>query len=559
MINPDGVICGNSRCNLAGLDLNRCWANPLESTCPTIFHAKALLQRLGPLVTITLFLDVHGHSRKRGAFFYGNRRQQRSATGQLMPFTSTPVGHEVKLPQIFAACSSIFSLDDCSYTIDRRKMGTARYVMFNEFQLLNSFTLEISMFAAVLAGDSSSFIAMSQDVESSAAVQPSTVVEATNGLPMEEKIGKDSNRCNSIPQHFEKEDFMQLSRDFATCLISSDRSWMTDPSGGIIKMSLSSSSSFIYAANTEDSCVDSQKVETLTPERKHVEQWLSSRGICISNDSAPQQVESRLLAECKSVKRSGDVRKDLIPPAIDPSCASLTKLLLSSARAHNELQGETANTCASVKSFIQNQMRKHVKQTDSDQLQSMLRALADWMEFVIKFNSQEVSEPRDLEWSTPKLSESSFNMDLAALTAVRRRINDALEHLKQAQGTGSFESPRSRFAMAQDHDTHPVEDPHAADNSENDDSMQPSCLSNPRHTRVVSTQINCVTKIENSSSSASAATSHTVSQPLDNAVKPWSLTFINAHSITRPSPSATSSLDTSSHIPTQPPFGSRMR
>jgi hypothetical protein len=204
-------------------------------------------------------------------------------------------------------------------------------------------------------------------------------------------------------------------------------------------------------------------------------------------------------------------------------------------------------------------MRKHVKQTDSDQLQSMLRALADWMEFVIKFNSQEVSEPRDLEWSTPKLSESSFNMDLAALTAVRRRINDALEHLKQAQGTGSFESPRSRFAMAQDHETHPVEDQHAAENSENDDSMQPSCLSNPRHTRVVSTQINCVTKIENSSSSASAASSNTVSQPLDNAVKPWSLTFTDAHSITRPSPSATTSLDASSHIPTQPPFGSRMR
>ncbi len=565
MMNPDGVICGNSRCNLAGLDLNRCWANPSESTCPTIFHAKALLQRLCPLLTITLFLDVHGHSRKRGAFFYGNRRQQRSATGQLMPFASTPVGHEVKLPQLFAACSSVFSLDDCSYTIDRSKMGTARYVIFNEFQLLNSFTLEISMFAAVFAAEASSFTAMSQDDESSAAaVQPSTVFEATNGSPMEEKVGKDSIRCNSIPHHFEKEDFMQLSRDFATCLISSDRSWMTDPSGGIIKMSTSSSSSFIYTANTEDLCVDSQKVEALTPEREHVVQWLSSRGICISDDSAPQQVESRLLAECKSVKGSGDVPKGLIPPTIDPSCASLIKLLLNSARAHHELQGETANTCASVKSFIQNQMRKHVKQTDSNELQSMLRALADWMEFVIKFNSQELSQPRDLEWSTPKLSESSFNMDFAALTSVRRRINDALEHLQQVQGTGSFESPRSRFATAQDHDTHIMEDPQAVENCENDDSMQPSLLSDstdPLHTRAVSTQIHCDTNIENSSPAAFAATMHTVSQPSDNFVKPWSLTFItpDALNITRPSPSATTSLDASSHIPSQPPFGSRMR
>lgn len=28
MVNPDGVILGNSRCNLAGYDLNRCWKNP---------------------------------------------------------------------------------------------------------------------------------------------------------------------------------------------------------------------------------------------------------------------------------------------------------------------------------------------------------------------------------------------------------------------------------------------------------------------------------------------------------------------------------------------------
>jgi murein tripeptide amidase MpaA len=29
MINPDGVINGNSRCSLAGVDLNRFWNDPL--------------------------------------------------------------------------------------------------------------------------------------------------------------------------------------------------------------------------------------------------------------------------------------------------------------------------------------------------------------------------------------------------------------------------------------------------------------------------------------------------------------------------------------------------
>ena len=28
MLNPDGVINGNTRCNLAGVDWNRCWIDP---------------------------------------------------------------------------------------------------------------------------------------------------------------------------------------------------------------------------------------------------------------------------------------------------------------------------------------------------------------------------------------------------------------------------------------------------------------------------------------------------------------------------------------------------
>ena len=32
MVNPDGVVLGNSRCNLAGADLNLSWNDPNEST-----------------------------------------------------------------------------------------------------------------------------------------------------------------------------------------------------------------------------------------------------------------------------------------------------------------------------------------------------------------------------------------------------------------------------------------------------------------------------------------------------------------------------------------------
>jgi hypothetical protein len=43
MLNPDGVIVGNSRASLAGVDLNRTYKKPRRDLFPTVFHTKALL------------------------------------------------------------------------------------------------------------------------------------------------------------------------------------------------------------------------------------------------------------------------------------------------------------------------------------------------------------------------------------------------------------------------------------------------------------------------------------------------------------------------------------
>jgi len=40
MLNIDGVINGNNRVNLAGVDLNRQWIDPSKKFHPTIFYAK---------------------------------------------------------------------------------------------------------------------------------------------------------------------------------------------------------------------------------------------------------------------------------------------------------------------------------------------------------------------------------------------------------------------------------------------------------------------------------------------------------------------------------------
>jgi murein tripeptide amidase MpaA len=65
MANPDGVIHGNSRCNLAGLDLNRHWMKSLiKSVTPETYHLRRLIWELHERVGIEYLFDFHGHSKK---------------------------------------------------------------------------------------------------------------------------------------------------------------------------------------------------------------------------------------------------------------------------------------------------------------------------------------------------------------------------------------------------------------------------------------------------------------------------------------------------------------
>ena len=40
MANPDGVIHGNSRAELTGIDSNRVWKKPKKILTPTVYHIK---------------------------------------------------------------------------------------------------------------------------------------------------------------------------------------------------------------------------------------------------------------------------------------------------------------------------------------------------------------------------------------------------------------------------------------------------------------------------------------------------------------------------------------
>lgn len=134
MLNPDGVINGNYRCGLAGVDLNRCWTDPSPKIHPTIFYAKAMLKQFIEETEVVLVCDMHGHSRKKNIFMYG--------------CTSRSSVKEQVFPKLLETNSEIFSFADCDFGIQKSKEATARIVIYKELGVVNSYTIESSFCGA---------------------------------------------------------------------------------------------------------------------------------------------------------------------------------------------------------------------------------------------------------------------------------------------------------------------------------------------------------------------------------------------------------------------------
>ncbi|OQR98735.1 hypothetical protein ACHHYP_08151 [Achlya hypogyna] len=141
MLNPDGVIHGNYRCSLAGIDLNRRWSQPSELYHPTIHAAKKMISIMRQSRRVLLFCDFHGHSRKKNMFTYGCKpyytwSRLEDAKVRLFPYVLCKTSS--------AQAGGYFSFDDCTFNVTRSKRSTGRVTVWSDIQILNSITLEAS-------------------------------------------------------------------------------------------------------------------------------------------------------------------------------------------------------------------------------------------------------------------------------------------------------------------------------------------------------------------------------------------------------------------------------
>lgn len=137
MLNPDGVIVGNHRCNLKGYDLNRQWgaSEAKRDVAPEIFGARDMIEQSTQTREVLLFCDLHGHSRKHGIFMYGCNNDsslEKRFKERIFPF------------MLSQNAKDLFEFKRCQFKIQKCKEKTGRINIWRSFDIMNSFTMEAS-------------------------------------------------------------------------------------------------------------------------------------------------------------------------------------------------------------------------------------------------------------------------------------------------------------------------------------------------------------------------------------------------------------------------------
>ena len=120
MMNPDGVLVGNSRTSFAGCDLNRRWTKPNEIIHPEIYKTKQMILKLASQRNIGFIVDCHGHFGTFNSLFYCNHKDN-ERTCKLFPY-------------ICSKLSKIINFQQCSFAMPKYKLAAGRIALFNELE-----------------------------------------------------------------------------------------------------------------------------------------------------------------------------------------------------------------------------------------------------------------------------------------------------------------------------------------------------------------------------------------------------------------------------------------
>ncbi|KAM9190302.1 LOW QUALITY PROTEIN: cytosolic carboxypeptidase 2, partial [Mergus octosetaceus] len=148
MLNPDGVVVGNSRCSLAGRDPNRAYGTGCRGSFPAVWHLRAMVERLLAEREVVLYCDFHGHSRKNNVFMYGCDSGRAGAAPRFL---------ERVFPLMLSKnAPDKFSFPSCKFKVQKSKEGTGRVVMWR-MGVTNSYTMEAAFGGSTLGGRNSHF------------------------------------------------------------------------------------------------------------------------------------------------------------------------------------------------------------------------------------------------------------------------------------------------------------------------------------------------------------------------------------------------------------------
>ncbi|XP_065578124.1 cytosolic carboxypeptidase 2-like isoform X2 [Artemia franciscana] len=141
MLNPDGVIVGNSRCSLAGRDLNRQYRAASREATPSIWHTKLLIKKLQEEREVLMYCDIHSHGRSHNSFMYGCEARDENGTPTMLEQIFPLMFHKNTVAK--------FSFKQSKFVIQKNKEGTGRVVSWT-MGIPLSYTLEISIAGSTL-------------------------------------------------------------------------------------------------------------------------------------------------------------------------------------------------------------------------------------------------------------------------------------------------------------------------------------------------------------------------------------------------------------------------